>query len=316
MHQFQKLGLGIVEGHHSSYRTTPELCPKSCLGRAWAPLQSWDTKMRGQGALNLALLSNVGREEPSHTPARGENVDSKTRPQGWFMAAPAQQGTVVKLLYSQFPHLEYGTNTHLGVVLRMKWSNLCLDVLIRSLFLLQTNQEVITGQRDAMWWDGMGWVVYNMQVTLQVRLHHLRAISQRRCSINYQQNTCSQWGWPQLVKELEGEVGGAHGICHCSLCCIRKQKPVSRKSHGSPVVGTLRLHCQARGSIPDPELRSHKPCGVAKKKAASTYFSWSWPQKSYGTSVFSSAFSCCSCVVAVQSLSHVWLFVTPLTAAC
>ena len=82
MHQFQKLGFGIVEGHHSSYRTTPELCPKSCLGRAWAPLQSWDTKMRGQGDLNLALLSNVGREEPSHTPARGENVDSKTRPQG------------------------------------------------------------------------------------------------------------------------------------------------------------------------------------------------------------------------------------------
>ena len=82
MHQFQKLGFGIVEGHHSSYRTTPELCPKSCLGRAWAPLQSWDTKMRGQGDLNLALLSNVGREEPSHTRAQGENVGSKTRPQG------------------------------------------------------------------------------------------------------------------------------------------------------------------------------------------------------------------------------------------
>lgn len=33
---------------------------------------------------------------------------------------PAQQGTVVRLLYSQFPHLEYGTNTHLRVVLRME----------------------------------------------------------------------------------------------------------------------------------------------------------------------------------------------------
>ena len=40
MYQSQKLGLGIFESHHSSYCMTPKLRPKSCLGGAWAPLQS------------------------------------------------------------------------------------------------------------------------------------------------------------------------------------------------------------------------------------------------------------------------------------
>ena len=183
MYQFRKLGFGIFEGHHSSYCMTPKLCPKSCLGRAWAPLQSWDTKMRGQGALNLALLSNVGREEPSHTRAQGENVGSKTRPQGWLLPSRglwSDSSTLSFLIWNM------GLTPISGLF--WEWNELTCAWMCQHALCSAFRQTRKSSLGKEMQWDGM---VCNTQVTLQIWLHQLRAVSQRRGSINYQQNTCS-----------------------------------------------------------------------------------------------------------------------------
>ena len=50
----------------------------------------------------------------------------------------------------------------------------------------------------------------------------------------------------------------------------KKKSTNSREHPGGPVVRILGFHCQGLSSILIKELRSHRPCGEAKKKSLQT----------------------------------------------